>query len=56
MGKVYQQANGESRLAFQARIAADQAAKRASADKSPAYGTQQWAETYGDDLGESPDY
>lgn len=22
----------------------------------PAYGSQQWAETYSDDLGESPDY
>ena len=28
----------------------------AAKDSRPAPGTQQWAETYSDDLGESPDY
>ena len=25
-------------------------------ERSPEQGSQEWAETYGDDLGESPDY
>jgi hypothetical protein len=38
------------------KVAADVIALRKKASGKPAYGTQEWAETRGDDLGESPDY
>jgi hypothetical protein len=38
------------------QAAARKAKREAKASYKPAYGSQEWAETYRDDLGESPDY
>lgn len=52
--------SGDTRNAEQRKLDREVAARRRRrkprAERRPAVGSQEWAETRGDDLGESPDY